>query len=78
MKEMMSMAINDAALDDVNGGIAGSFDNNSVHHAVVKKIQGPSVRTFRNRNTAAKKNRRPIYNVRNTVMSGTRPRLILL
>ena len=75
MRDMMNMAITDNELDNVNGGVAKSVNNYTVQHALARNVQGtPNIATKK----SVSKTRRTFRSVKNTVMSGTRPRLILL
>ena len=75
MRDIMNMAINDNELDIVAGGVAKSVNNYSIQHAIARYVQGPSNNASKKSGT---KTRRTFRIVKNTVMSGTRPRLILL
>ena len=75
MRDMINMAINDKELDNVNGGVAKSVNGYSVQHALARNVHGtPNIATKK----SVTKPRRTFRSVKNTVMSGTRPRLILL
>ena len=75
MRDMMNMVITDNELDNVNGGVAKSVNSYSIQHALARNVHGSSNSVSTKTGT---KTRRTFRSVKNTVMSGTRPRLILL
>ena len=74
MREMMNMVITDKELDNVNGGVAKSVNSYSIQHTLVINLQRTPNITTKKSGTIT---RRTFRSVKNTVMSGTRPRLIL-
>ena len=75
MENMMSMSINDSELDVVTGGISGSVPGSSIKYAISTKRTGFSDNVSRIKDAVVRKR---ANGTRKTVMTGQKPRLILL